>query len=84
MYAGTYGGCDAEPYTREMGVVGYNEVCEFHSDWDYFWDDEQQVPHIVRGNQWIGLDDPQSIQKKVHFVVIAGEAITLKVGAFTT
>ena len=26
LYAGTYGGSEAGPYTREMGVIGYNEV----------------------------------------------------------
>ncbi|NP_001034515.1 chitinase 3 precursor [Tribolium castaneum] len=67
LYAATYGGSEAGPYTRAMGVIGYNEVCELYSDWDYFWDDEQQVPHIVKGNQWLGFDDPKSIQLKVEF-----------------
>lgn len=54
-----------QPYTRAMGVIGYNEICELHKDWPYVWDDEQQVPHIVQGNQWFGFDDPKSIGLKV-------------------
>lgn len=26
LYAGTYGGSEAGPYTRTMGTIGYNEV----------------------------------------------------------
>jgi chitinase len=37
------------------------------SDWDYTWDDEQQVPHIQNGNQWLGFDDQKSIQLKIEF-----------------
>jgi chitinase len=67
LYAGTYGGSEAGPYTREMGVIGYNEICELDSDWEYTWDDEQQVPHIQNGNQWLGFDDQKSIQLKIEF-----------------
>lgn len=72
LYAQTWGGSEAGPYTREMGVIGYNEVCELHSEWDYFWDDEQQVPHIVNGNQWIGFDDAKSLQAKVCLIFFVG------------
>lgn len=27
---------------------------------------EQEVPYIVKGDQWIGYDDPQSLQNKVN------------------
>jgi chitinase len=67
LYAATYGGSEAGPYTRAMGVIGYNEVCELYSSWEYTWDDEQQVPHIQNGNQWLGYDDEKSIQLKVEY-----------------
>ncbi|KAJ8949528.1 hypothetical protein NQ317_016164 [Molorchus minor] len=25
-------------------VLGYNEICELHSDWTYVWDDERRYP----------------------------------------
>lgn len=65
LYAGSYGGGDSGPYTRQMGILGYNEICEFDSDWLYVWDDEQQVPHIVNGDQWVGYEDEKSLAIKV-------------------
>lgn len=38
-----------------------------HKDWTYYWDSEQQVPHRIGGNQWVGYEDPKSIQLKVEF-----------------
>ncbi|RZC41996.1 Glyco hydro 18 domain containing protein [Asbolus verrucosus] len=67
LYAPTYGGGDAGPYTRQMGVIGYNEVCAYESDWERVWDDEQKVPHKVKGTQWFGYDDEESLRYKVEF-----------------
>ncbi|XP_018570657.1 acidic mammalian chitinase [Anoplophora glabripennis] len=67
LYAPVLGGGTAGPYTRQDGVLGYNEICELHSDWTYIWDDEQQVPHRVSGNQWVGYDDERSIALKVEY-----------------
>nr|BAF49605.1 chitinase [Monochamus alternatus] len=67
LYAPITGGGTAGPYTRQDGVLGYNEICELHSDWTYIWDDEQQVPHRVSGDQWVGYDDEKSIALKVEY-----------------
>nr|ABH07674.1 gut-specific chitinase [Apriona germarii]ABH07675.1 gut-specific chitinase [Apriona germarii] len=67
LYAPVLGGGKAGPYTRQEGVLGYNEICELHSDWDYIWDDEQQVPHRVSGDQWVGYDDEKSLALKVEY-----------------
>lgn len=29
------------------------------------WDSEQLSPYVVKGNQWVGYDDPQSLKIKV-------------------
>jgi len=31
------------------------------------YNEEQQVPYIYNGNQWIGYDDEQSLTQKVFF-----------------
>ena len=31
------------------------------------WDPEQKVPYIVKGDMWVGYDDPESIREKVYF-----------------
>ncbi|XP_045460334.1 chitotriosidase-1-like [Harmonia axyridis] len=72
LYAPMTGPCTAGPYTREEGTIGYNEICELYSDYTYYWDDEQKVPHIVKGNQWIGYDDATSVKDKVEFAKSKG------------
>ncbi|XP_018570660.1 chitinase-3-like protein 1 [Anoplophora glabripennis] len=67
LYAPTSGGGKSGPYTGQDGVLGYNEICELHSDWTYIWDDEQQVPHRVGGNQWVGYEDERSLALKVEY-----------------
>ncbi|KAJ8965199.1 hypothetical protein NQ317_013351 [Molorchus minor] len=51
------------------GVLGYNEICELHSDWTYVWDDEQKVPHRISGDQWVGYEDTNSIQLKAAYAM---------------
>ncbi|XP_023025539.2 chitotriosidase-1 isoform X1 [Leptinotarsa decemlineata] len=59
----------AGPYTQQEGLLGYNEICEFHSDWTYVWDDEQKVPHKIGGNQWVGYEDVTSLKHKVDYAI---------------
>lgn len=33
--------------------------------WTVVWDDEQKVPYMYKGNQWVGYDTPESITLKV-------------------
>ncbi|CAG9820380.1 unnamed protein product [Phaedon cochleariae] len=69
LYAPNVGGGRSGPYTRQEGFLGYNEICELHSDWTYHWDDEQKVPHRTSGDQWVGYEDPASLKYKVEFAV---------------
>ncbi|XP_072379770.1 acidic mammalian chitinase-like [Diabrotica undecimpunctata] len=67
--AASSGASTAGPYTQEAGLLAYNEIVEKQSEggWTYVWDEEQQVPHIYKGNQWISFDDPKSIKKKTLY-----------------
>ncbi|XP_050295310.1 chitinase-3-like protein 1 [Anthonomus grandis grandis] len=69
LYAPISGGGTAGPYTRQDGVLGYNEICEAYPNRVDIWDDEQQVPHFVVGNQWIGYDDKKSLGVKVDYAL---------------
>ncbi|XP_058795563.1 chitotriosidase-1-like isoform X2 [Phymastichus coffea] len=59
----------AGPYTRESGVLGYNEICEkfINENWHIEFQEEQYVPYAVSGNQWVGYDDHRSLTKKAEF-----------------
>nr|AYI49821.1 chitinase [Microdera punctipennis] len=63
------GGGNAGKYTRESGMIGYNEIVELQNEggWTEVWDDVQKVPHMYKGNQWIGYDNPMSITLKVEY-----------------
>lgn len=49
----------AGPYTREPGMLGYNEICESlkQGGWTVVRDEEQRVPYAIKGDQWVGYDD---------------------------
>ncbi|KAJ4447151.1 hypothetical protein ANN_09152 [Periplaneta americana] len=64
--APTTGPGQAGPYTREGGTLGYNEICV--NNWPEHWNEEQQVPYAVSGNQWVGYDNVKSIQIKSQYV----------------
>nr|ADM87517.1 chitinase [Holotrichia oblita] len=68
------GGCTAGPYTREAGILGYNEICEklLAGGWTVTWDNLQQVPYMCNGNQWIGYDNPESIAIKTNYAKSMG------------
>lgn len=42
------------------------QICSLDSAWNYVFDDEQQVPHRVSGNQWVGYEDANSLKIKVR------------------
>lgn len=49
----------AGPYTREPGMLGYNEICKElqNGKWTVVYDNEQRVPYAYNGKQWVGYDD---------------------------
>lgn len=57
----------AGPYSREVGVMGYNELCEamLTEQWKVHFDDEQFGFYATKGNQWVGYDNPTSVAYKV-------------------
>lgn len=52
----------AGPYTREAGMLGYNEIlekCQNDKSWKITFDKERCVPYAVNKNQWVSFDDIQ-------------------------
>uniref|UniRef100_A0A2P2HWQ1 Chitinase 3 n=1 Tax=Hirondellea gigas TaxID=1518452 RepID=A0A2P2HWQ1_9CRUS len=60
-------------YTGESGFMAYYEVCEhLRTGGVYVWDEEMQVPYMVKDNLWVGFDDERSIRNKMNFVINNG------------
>ncbi|EZA47279.1 hypothetical protein DMN91_005935 [Ooceraea biroi] len=59
----------AGPYTREPGMLGYNEICVSlkQGGWTVVRNEEQRVPYAYKDNQWVGYDDETSISEKVSY-----------------
>jgi len=54
--------------TREKGFNSYYEICEkLKAGAQVIRDPTQQVPYAVKGNEWIGFDDEQSLRNKVDY-----------------
>jgi len=48
------------------------QICEKYPNAVDIWDDEQRVPHLVIGDQWIGYENPESIAIKVDYALEKG------------
>ncbi|XP_055626833.1 chitinase-3-like protein 1 [Toxorhynchites rutilus septentrionalis] len=61
----------AGPYSRELGVMGYNELCEamLTQQWQIHFDDEQFGFYATKGNQWVGYDNPTTVAAKVRYLM---------------
>ncbi|XP_038049704.1 uncharacterized protein LOC119723214 [Patiria miniata] len=57
--------------TQKAGFLSYYEICDKirHEQLTRVWDSQRQVPYAFQGNQWVGYEDPQSIQIKVDYVL---------------
>ncbi|KAK9709298.1 Glycosyl hydrolases family 18 [Popillia japonica] len=68
------GGGSAGQCTGEMGILGYNEICQkiASGGWTVVWNNEQQIPYAYNGNQWIGYDNERSITLKVDYAKTKG------------
>lgn len=68
----TCGPGTAGPYTREAGMLGYNEIlekCQTDKSWKITFDEERCVPYAVNNNQWVSFDNIESIKKKAEFII---------------
>ncbi|KAM7285904.1 chitinase-3-like protein 1 [Ixodes scapularis] len=74
--APTSGPGKSGPFTKEAGMLGYNEICTLLSSrgWDVTRDPDVNAPVMVKGDQWIGFDDAGSLTKKVELALQKGLA----------
>ncbi|GFS17185.1 chitinase-3-like protein 1 [Elysia marginata] len=57
------------PFTKEAGYASYYEVCDMlkQADAQPNFLQDQRVPYLVLGNQWMGYDSPSSLREKVRY-----------------
>lgn len=74
--APTWGPGESGPFTREPGLLGYNEICTLISTggWKVTRDPNVDAPVAVKGNLWIGFDDAESLANKVQLALDKGLA----------
>ncbi|KAK7113448.1 chitinase-3-like protein 1 [Littorina saxatilis] len=59
----------AGPFTAEKGFLAYYEVCTQLDSADVSEViPEMKVPYMVKGQHWIGYDDPTSLREKVKYI----------------
>ncbi|KAJ1063619.1 hypothetical protein K5549_000116 [Capra hircus] len=56
------------PITKSSGFLAYYEICRFLQGAKITRLQDQQVPYAVKGNQWVGYDDVESVETKVQFL----------------
>ena len=45
-----------------------------HSGGQYIWDNEMQVPYMVKDDLWVGFDDERAIRNKMNWLKREGYA----------
>ncbi|KAG7477732.1 hypothetical protein MATL_G00072740 [Megalops atlanticus] len=60
------GSASPGPYTQEMGLWSYYEICTFLKGTTVQWIEEQKVPYAVKGDEWVGFDNQRSYITKVQ------------------
>jgi chitinase len=57
-------------FTGSKGFLSYYEICDLikTKKWSTVYDKEQQVPYSYKDDEWVGYDNPQSIEKKCSYI----------------
>lgn len=56
-------------FVPESGFLPYIEICYNEKSWTRYWNAEQEVPYAVKKNQWVGYDDLESLEIKLHYIL---------------
>ncbi|XP_014472435.1 PREDICTED: chitinase-3-like protein 1 [Dinoponera quadriceps] len=72
--APTTGPGTAGQFTREGGMLGYNEICEYlkQGGWSVVRHPEHRTPYAYKDNQWVGYDDIESLTEKMKYIKSLG------------
>ncbi|CAL8335896.1 unnamed protein product [Merluccius merluccius] len=75
------------PYTQQISIWSYYEICSFLRGASVSWIDGQSVPYAVKGDEWVGFDNRDSYAAKVSYLknrTFGGAALwTLDMDDFT-
>ncbi|XP_066942215.1 chitinase-3-like protein 1 [Macrobrachium rosenbergii] len=68
------GGGNAGPITKEVGYLGYLEICRYvKNGWKVVKDSSgARGPYAYSGNQWVGYDDVDMVRIKAQYVKAKG------------
>ncbi|XP_051529368.1 chitinase-3-like protein 1 [Myxocyprinus asiaticus] len=56
------------PFTQEMGLWSYFEICLFLNGGVIQWLEDQKVPFSVKGSEWVGFDNLKSFETKIKYL----------------
>uniref|UniRef100_A0A673CLT9 Acidic mammalian chitinase n=1 Tax=Sphaeramia orbicularis TaxID=375764 RepID=A0A673CLT9_9TELE len=66
--APTSGPTAAGRFTREAGFLSYYEICTFLQGATVHEIEEQKVSYATKQNEWVGFDNKNSFETKVHYL----------------
>ncbi|CAG9861936.1 unnamed protein product [Phyllotreta striolata] len=77
FYGRTFALVDASEHGVHSPISGgghpatpsYKTVCTGFRNYTYVWDDEQKVPYMYQGKQWLSFENQRSIREKTKYIV---------------